>query len=365
MIPVAQPSFGVKEKQYLKSTIDSGWISSKGEFIEKFENAFAKKYKVGYAIAVSNGTAALHLALKALDIGQGDEVIVPNFTFISSANAIIHAGAKPVFVDVEKETWNIDPQDIERKITPKTKAILPVHLYGHPANMDSVMKIARKNNLKVIEDCAESQGAKANGSFVGSIGDIGCFSFFGNKIMTTGEGGMCTTNSKKLAEKIRILRSHGMDPKKRYHHPVVGFNYRMTNMQAAVGLGQLESVDKFIAKRDKIKIAYEKNLRGLIKSQKIQTTPKATWASPVCWFYSILVAKNKRDSLMKFLEKNGIETRPFFPPITTQEAYKQYAKTKTPVSEDLAKRGINLPTYFGLKNRDVEKICKLIKEFLK
>lgn len=365
MIPVAKPFFSDEEKRNLKLTIDTGWISSKGQFIEEFEESFAKKYGAKYAVAVSNGTTALQLALVAAGVGKGDEVLVPDFTFISSANSVVHAGAKPVFVDIEKTTWNIDPKDIEKKISKRTKAIMPVHLYGHPANMREIMRIAKKYGLRVIEDCAESQGAMIGKSYVGSIGDVGCFSFFGNKIITTGEGGMCLTSSKKLFEQMVIYRAHGMDPKKRYHHPVIGFNFRMTNMQAAVGLGQLHNVDRFIKRREQIRRLYEKCLSEEIRTDKIQTTPSEQWASPVCWFYSILVPKEKRDKLIKVLENNDVETRPFFPPISRQSAYSAYTRVKTPVSLDISERGINLPTFFELKDDKISEICKIIKGELK
>lgn len=365
MIPVAKPYFSNTEKKNLSTAINSAWISSKGRFIDEFEAAFAKKYKAKFAIALSNCTSALHLALVACGVGPGDEVIVPNLTFISSSNAVVHAGATPVFVDVEKHTWNIDPYQVEKRISAKTKAIMPVHIYGHPADMSKILKIARKHSLKVIEDCAEAQGAKVNNKFVGTLGDVGCFSFFGNKIMTTGEGGMCLTNSKTLANTIRLYRSHGMDPKKRYFHPVVGYNYRMTNMQAAVGLGQLSLVDKFISRREKIRSKYESGLRELINEGKIKTMPKEKWAKPVCWFFSILVEPSKRNKLIAHLEKNGIETRPFFPPITSQRAYKTHKKTVSPISQELSRRGINLPTFFELKDKEIKTITELIKDFLK
>lgn len=366
MIPVAQPSFSEEEKQLLNEAIDTGWISSRGKFIDQLEEEFAAAYGAKEGVSVSNGTTALHLALVAAGIGSGDEVIVPDFTFISSANVIIHAGATPVFVDVERDTWNIDPADFEAKITSKTKAVIPVHIYGHPANMDEVMRIARANKIFVIEDAAEAQGAKIGDKFVGTIGDIGCFSFFGNKIMTTGEGGMCITSSTELAEKMRLYRSHGMDPHKRYRHPVVGYNYRMTNMQAAVGLGQLHHVDSFIAERQKMKDQFDGELKELFESGEIEAMPHASWAAPVCWFYCITARDtSKRDGLMKHLENNEIDSRPFFFPIHLQESYKEYSHLSFPISEDLAARGINLPTFIGLEPGDITKITTAIKSFFK
>jgi len=365
MIYIANPFFGQNEKKYLKETIDTAWISSKGRFIEEFEKQFAKKYGAKYAVCCSNGTSALHLGLIGCGISEGDEVIVPNFTFISSANVIVHCGAKPVFVDVEEDTWNIDPKEIEKKITKRTKAIMPVHIYGHPANMIEIKKIADKHKLLIVEDCAESQGAKVKDKFVGRIGDAGCFSFFGNKIMTTGEGGMCITDSKKAYEKMCLYRSHGMDAVKKYHHPVVGYNYRMTNMQAAIGVGQLENVDKFIKRRDEIKERYEKNLQDLAEKGLVKLMPHKNWATPVCWFYCILVKASKRDELMKFLEKNGVDNRPFFPSISKQKAYSSHNSEKYPVSEMLSKSGLNLPTYYELKDKDIDYVTDQIKSFFK
>jgi len=364
MIPVAKPSFSSLEKKYLMQAIDSGWISSKGKFIEEFEQKFARKYG-GFATTTSNGTTALHLALVALGIGPGDEVIVPSFTFIASVNVVCHVGAKPVLVDIEKKTWNIDPAKIEAAITKRTKAIIVVHIYGQPAQMGKILKIAKKHNLKIIEDCAEAQGAKANNQYVGTIGDIGCFSFFGNKIMTSGEGGLCQTKSKKLHDLMSLYKSHGMDVKKRYSHPVIGFNFRMTNLQAAVALGQLEQVDSFIKKRDKIRAQYDKYLSDLFKSKTIEQMPNLGPDRPVCWFYCILTTPRDRDKLMAYLEKKGVETRPFFIPVHLQGAYKKLRHPKLSVSEEIGSRGINLPTFVSLKDSEIKLICNEIHNYFK
>lgn len=364
MIPVARPAFSKKERVNLIEAIDSGWISSKGKYIEQFEQAFAKKYGAKYAIASSNGTTALHLGLIAAGVKAGDEVIVPDFTFISSANAVVHCGAKPILADIEKESWCIDPEKIEKLITKRTKAIMAVHIYGRTADMKTIRKIADKHSLAVIEDCAEAQGAKIGGKYIGSFGEVGCFSFFGNKIMTTGEGGMCITDSKKMYETMKLYRAHGMSEQKRYHHPVVGYNYRMTNMQAAVGMGQLESVDEFIKEREHINSVYDKELSSLYNHKIIERMPENEKSKSVCWFYSILVKKNSRDALMDKLAKNGIETRPFFLPISKQECYK-YLKSSTGInSSKLSQEGINLPTFVGLKDGEIKKITSAIKEFV-
>ncbi|NQV08592.1 DegT/DnrJ/EryC1/StrS family aminotransferase, partial [Candidatus Woesearchaeota archaeon] len=255
-IPVAEPVLEGNELKYVTECVKTGWISSAGKFVKKFEEKFSKYCDCKYGVAVSNGTTALHLALVALGIKKGDEVIVPNFTFVATANAVVYVGGVPVFVDADKETWNIDVDKIEEKITSKTKAIIPVNIYGHPCDMNKIMDIAKKHNLYVIEDCAESHGAEYNGEKTGSFGDISCFSFYGNKIITTGEGGMCVTNNKELAEKMSMLKDHGMKPERRYWHETIGFNYRMTNIQAAIGLAQLENINKFIETKRENTIIY-------------------------------------------------------------------------------------------------------------
>ena len=243
-IPISQPSLGEREIEYVLSAVKSGWISSKGQYIDAFEKQFADFVGIKYALAVSNGTNALHLALASCGIKAGDEVIIPDLTFIATENAVRYTGADVVFVDIDKDTLCISPVSIERAITGKTKAIIPVHLYGHPANMREIMRIAKIHSLVVIEDAAEALGAEAYRQRVGSIGKCGVFSFYGNKIITTGEGGMLTTNDHITFEKARYLRDHAMDQHKRYWHTMVGFNYRMTNLQAAVGLAQMERIDK-------------------------------------------------------------------------------------------------------------------------
>jgi len=360
MIPIAEPSIGKEELNNVIDAVKSGWISSKGEFIINFEKNFAKYCNVKYGIAVSNGTVALHLALAALGIKKGDEVIVPTLTFIATANAVRYCNAKPVFVDSHPDYWCIDPEKIEEKITNNTKAIIPVHLYGHPCDMDAINDIAHDHNLYVIEDAAEAHGAEYKGKKVGSLGDISCFSFFGNKIITTGEGGICLTNNEELAEKMRILRDHGMTPNKRYWYDVIGFNYRMTNLQAAIGVAQIEKLDKFIEKKREIAKIYNSELKDI---DGIILPPEMKWAKNVYWMYSILI-ENKfrinRDELMKKLEEDGIETRPFFYPIHTMPPYKN--DENFPVAEKLSKEGINLPASVKLKTESIKKITKKIKE---
>ncbi len=362
-IPVAKPYLGKEELANVTKAVKDGWISSKGEFIGKFENEFAKYCGVNYGVATFNGTVALHLALAALGIKKGDEVLVPTLTFVATANAVMYCGAKPVFVDSHPDYWCINPQEIEKKITKKTKAIIPVHLYGHPCDMDPIMKIAKRHRLYLIEDCAEAHGAEYKGRKVGSFGDINCFSFFGNKIITTGEGGICVTNNKKLAYKMRILRDHGMNLKKRYWHDEMGFNYRMTNLQAAVGLAQVKKLDTFIGKGRKIARWYEEKLGDFAGKNLISLPPEMPWAKRVHWMYSILIENRfgvSRDRLMKKLEKEGIETRPLFYPIHSFSFYRKQGGF--PVAEGLSKKGISLPNSVGLSGNDINFISEEIKK---
>ncbi len=285
--PISQPKLNRNELNLITRAVKSTWISSTGEYIEEFEAKFAQTVGSKYTITASNGTTALHLALLALGIGPGDEVIVPTLTFVASANSVVYTGAKPVFVDIDEPTWTIDPQKIEKKITRSTRAVMPVHLYGYPARMDEILRITRKYKLKVIEDAAEAHGARINNEYVGTMGDIGCFSFYGNKIITTGEGGMITTNNKKLAEKIRLLKNHGMSTQKKYWHPVIGYNYRMTNLQCAIGLAQLNKLQTFLETRKQIAQWYRTNLR---KIPGIILPPENTSVyRGVNWLFTILV----------------------------------------------------------------------------
>jgi perosamine synthetase len=361
-IPVAEPEIGEAELKNVVEAVKSGWVSSKGPFIEKFEEKFSSYIGLKYGISTSNGTTALHLALAALEIKRGDEVIVPDLTFASVANVVIYTGAKPVFVDSHPEYWCIDPSKLEEKITKKTRAIIPVHLYGHPCNMDSIMETAKDHNLYVIEDCAESHGAKYKGRKVGTFGDIACFSFYGNKIITTGEGGMCLTKNEDLAEKIRVFRDHGMDTKKKYWHQVIGFNYRMTNLQAALGVAQLKKIDNFIEKKRKIAKTYNSFLKNV---QGVTLHPEMPWAKNVYWLYSILIDAKKyginRDDLMEKLAQKGIETRHFFYPMHIMPPYKRYAiNCRFHVAEKLSSSGINLPSSVKLKEEEIHEVVQLI-----
>ena len=362
-IPVAEPDIGEEELKLVSEAVRSGWVSSKGRFIEEFERGFADFVGMKYGVATSNGTVAIHLALVALGIGPGDEVIMPDLTFASVGNAIIYTGARPVFVDVHQSYWGMDPERVKEAITERTKAIIVVHLYGHPCDLDPLLEVAEDHGLYVIEDCAEAHGAEYKGRRVGSFGDIACFSFYGNKIITTGEGGMCLTNDYELAERMRMLRDHGMRPEKRYWHEVVGFNYRMTNLQAALGVAQLRRIDEFIRKKIEIARAYEAALDGI---EGITLHPEMPWAKCVYWLYSILVDEKayglSRDELKRRLAEEGVETRRFFYPMHVMPPYRPYLrqKQKFPVAERLASMGLNLPSGVKLSKDAVAYIADLI-----
>lgn len=358
-IPVYKPSLDGNERDYVLKCIDSTWISSKGEFVSKFENEFADYINVKYATSVCNGTVALHLALEALGIGEGDEIIVPTLTYIASVNAIKYTGAEPVFVDSLKDTWQLDPEDIKKKITSKTTAIMAVHLYGQPCDMDSILKIAKENDLYVIEDCAEAFGSMYKSKYVGNFGDIAAFSFFGNKTITTGEGGMVVTNNQTLFERAKHLKGQGLAKYREYWHDSIGYNYRMTNICAAIGLAQLEQADKFIEKKVQIANWYMENFKGLpIEFNKAYGEVKHTY-----WMCSILLDKaENRDVLRERLQNAGVETRPLFYPVHTMPMYSSKFKLH-PIAEDISLRGINLPSYPDMTKEQVDYISNVIKEF--
>lgn len=364
-IPVCEPLLGKKELEYVVDCIKKGWISSKGEYIEKFEEKFAKYCGCKFGITTTSGTTALHLALVSAGVGKGDEVIIPAFTMISTAFAIIYCGAKPVLVDSEPETWNIDVDQIEAKITKNTKAIMPVHIYGHPCDMDKILALAEEHDLYVIEDAAEAHGAEYKGKKVGGIGDVGCFSFYANKIITTGEGGMVVTNNEEIARKASSLRDLAFSKEKRFLHDDLGFNYRLTNIQAAIGLAQLEKIDKLVEKRRQNARFYNCLLKD-IKGIRLPTEKK--YAKNVYWMYSVLIENDfglNRDQLMHELEKRGIETRTFFIPMHQQPVFKKmglFRGEKYPVSELLSKRGLYLPSGSGLKKEQIKFICDSIKD---
>lgn len=358
-IPVYQPQLGGNEKKYVMDCLDSTWISSKGKYIGEFERQFAAYTEVKYAATVSNGTVALHVALIALGIGPGDEVIVPTLTYIASVNAIRYTGAQPVFVDSLPDTWQMDPVDVERKLTTKTKAILAVHLYGHPCDMDALCKIATDKRIFIVEDCAEAFGAKYKGRHVGSFGDISTYSFFGNKTITSGEGGMVVTNNSTLQDRVVHFKGQGLAKYRQYWHDVVGYNYRMTNICAAIGLAQLEQADSILASKRLIAETYQQLLHGLPVTLQGQTEDVVHSH----WMISILVEETEqREALREHLEQRGIETRPLFYPVHTMPMYAERFQQHK-VAEYLGWRGINLPSWPGMSPQDISFVADSIRSF--
>lgn len=356
--PVYQPSLKGNEKKYVDDCLDSTWISSKGKYIKLFEDSFSKFTDIKYSVAVSNGTVALHLALLTLGISDEDEVIVPTFTYIASVNAIRYVNAKPVFVDSDTQTWQIDPFKIREKITKKTKAIMAVHIYGHPCDMKQIKKIADEFNLYIIEDCAEAIGSYYDNKHAGSFSDISTFSFFGNKTITTGEGGMVCTNNKHLKEMVIRLKGQGLATGKEYFHDIIGYNYRMTNICAAIGFAQLERIVDILNEKDRIIAEYKQALKNVpvILHQEVGNVKHSFW------MFTILASSEKEKSeLRAFLAEYGIETRPAFHPVHTMPMY--IDKKTYPVAEDLGKRGINLPSYPDLTNDDIKFITSIISTF--
>ncbi len=361
-IPVNKFILNGNEKQYVNDCINSSWISSEGPYVKKFEENFSKSVDRYYGVAVSNGTAALEIAVKALNIGNGDEVIMPTFTIISCAGAIIKAGAKPVLVDSDIDTWNIDVHDIEKKITKNTKAIMVVHIYGLPVDMDPIINIANKYHLKIIEDAAEMHGQTYKARICGSFGDISTFSFYPNKHITTGEGGMIVTNSSSLADRCRSLRNLCFKKEKRFIHDEIGWNYRITNLQAAVGLAQLENLEKHIKKKRWIGSMYNKLLSGL---KSIQLPLEHTsYAQNIYWVYGIIVHDEfSVPKMMKSLGKRGIGTRPFFYPMHKQPVFKKmglFKNEKYPISEVMANQGFYIPSGIGLEEDEIKKVAEEI-----
>jgi perosamine synthetase len=365
-IPVAQPILTNNAKKYLLDCVDSGWLSSIGPYVARFEKTFAKYIGVRYGIATNSGTSAIHIALASLDIKNGDEVILPTLTMIATVLPIIYLGATPVLIDSEKETGNIDVAKIEEKISKKTRAIIVVHLHGHPVDMDPILDLANKYNLKVIEDAAEAHGAQYKGKKVGSFGNISCFSFYGNKIITTGEGGMCLTDDKKLAEKIRALGDIDRHHKRHFYHEKIAYTYRMSNLQAAVGLSQLENINEFVEKKRQIAVKYFKKLSSIPYLVLPEEKP---YAKSVFWQYGVLVKKNLYGnslSLAKYLNRLGIETRPFFMPMHQQPAFFKkglFNKEKYPVAEFLSQKGLCLPSALTVTDKQMDYVALKIKKF--
>jgi perosamine synthetase len=389
LIPVNAPLIAKNARRYVRDCLDTGWISSAGAYIGRFEEEFARYLGVAQAVTTTSGTTALHLALAAAGIGAGDEVIVPDLTMIAVPYAVLYTGARPILIDVERTTFNIDPERIEgflrkscrydsrkkalinRKTGGRVRALLPVHLYGHPCAMDGLMRLAREYGLLVIEDAAEAHGAlyrpgdeSKREVKAGAIGDIGCFSFYGNKIVTTGEGGMVVTNDAAIAEKARRLKDLAHDPKRRFLHTELAFNYRMTNVQAAIGLAQLEEIERYIAIKRKMAAAYGK---GLGRIDGLTLPKEMPWAMSVYWMYAVVVEKAfglSRDALMTALKAMGVDTRSFFIPVHEQPIFAKDESLRAadfPVSTELSRKGFYLPSGLALTSAQIASVCRAVK----
>jgi perosamine synthetase len=363
-ISVASPNLDGNELAYVTDCIKTNWISSQGQYVRKFENLFTEYHEQRASLAVSNGTVALHLALVALGIGEGDEVIVPDLTFAASVNAIIYTGATPVLVDVEHDTWNINIEKAEKLITAKTRAIMPVHLFGHPCDMKAINILAVKHELLIIEDCAEALGSLYQGRPVGVFGDVATFSFFGNKTITTGEGGMVVFKDLKIAEYASVLRDHGMEKTRRYWHAHVGYNYRLTNIQAAIGVAQYERLAEFVSAKRKIAATYN-NCISKINFLTIPAERKDCVNS--YWLYTFLVNEDapfSRDNLIEYLSLCGVESRPVFFPIHEMPPYESFGnKSQLLVSSYISSSGISLPSASSLTNEEQLFVCNCIEKF--
>lgn len=364
-IPLAQPDLSGREEEYVTDAVRSSWISSTGAYVDRFEAEFADLCATKSAIAVCNGTVALHLALLALDVRPGDEVLVPSLTYVATANAVRYVGAEPVFVDVDPLTWCLDPELIESHITPRTRGIIPVHLYGHPADMDAINHLAGVHGLWVVEDAAEAHLATYRGRPVGGLGDVGTFSFYGNKVLTSGEGGALTVDNQQLELRLRTLRGQGMDPNRRYYFPVVGYNFRLTNVACAILCAQLEHADEMIARRRTIFDRYQERLDG---TSGLSFQPVADWAEPAPWLFSVTIDPEQfgrsAEGLAQALGVQGIETRPFFVPLHTLPPFREGADARNtilPITEHLATRGLNLPTFPELALDQVDRICDTVR----
>jgi perosamine synthetase len=369
MIPVAEPMLGEHELEYVTDAVKSGWVSSIGHYVTEFERGIAAACTADEGVATCNGTAALHLALAVMGVGPGDEVIVPTLTFIATANAVRYLGATPVFVDSDPTHWCMDPVAVERWITPRTKAIVPVHIYGHPADMDAIIALAHRHGIAVVEDAAEALGASYRGRSVGALGDVGVLSFYGNKLITTGEGGMLVTNSKRIAERARMLRDHAMDPDRRYWHDEIGFNFRITNIQAAMGVAQLERLPWLLARKREIAARYKAGFAGI---PNVCIQGEASWAGSSCWMSTIEVLGdeflshdgstigNARDRLADALRARGVDTRPVFIPLHMLPPYRKASVFRH--AQGIARRGLSLPSAASLTDADQDYVIECVRD---
>ncbi|EAR19345.1 perosamine synthetase [Synechococcus sp. WH 7805] len=360
-MPLYKPWLTDKEEKYVSECMKSTWISSKGKFVEEFERCFSEYVGSPYATTICNGTAALHLALLSLGLKAGDEVIVPTLTYIASVNAITYVGATPVFCEIDKNTWQLDPKDVEKRISSKTKAILAVHLYGHPCDMDKLVAVSQKNNIFLIEDCAEAIGSKFNNKHVGNFGHVSTFSFYGNKTITTGEGGMVTTSDPHIYHFIKKAKGQGLSETREYWHDSIGYNYRMTNICCAIGLAQLEKINEILKKKREIAHRYAYNF----KNYPITFHEESSSSVHSYWICSILLPSPQECVNARLLLKdNSVETRPLFPPIHLMPIYEGSSGDYV-ISEDISERGFNLPSYPELTFDQVDYISNLVIQALK
>ncbi len=367
-IPVCTPCFIGNEERYTSEAVRTAWVSSSGAYIEKFETSFSEYCGVRHGITTSSGTTALHLALRALDIGPGDEVIIPDFTMVAVLAAVLYCGATPVFLDVAADTWCLDPEQLESRISKNTKAIVVVHTYGHPADMEAIRRITKGHDIAIVEDAAEAHGAEYRGVRCGNLSDISCFSFFGNKIMTTGEGGMVLTNDDTLAERCRYFKNlcfPATGPRD-YVHEDLGYNYRMTNLQAAVGLAQVETIDQLVDRRIRNARFYNEELADV---PGLQLPVEKDYAKNVYWMYGIVVDPQtfgcSRDQLMASLKERRIDSRYFFRPLHRQGLLKKCGHEIAgdfPITEMLSERGLYLPSSSALTEAELSRVCQAIKK---
>jgi perosamine synthetase len=376
VIPVSEPFLGERELEYVTACLRSGWVSSAGEYIDRFEAGWAEYCGRRRGIAVSNGTVALQLAVAALGLEPGDEVIMPAFTIISCPLAVLYNGGAPVLVDSEPETWCLDVGALESLVSRRTRAIMPVHIYGHPVDMDAVLAVAERHGLAVIEDAAEAQGAeyltdrngpKAAWRRCGSMGSASCFSFYANKLVTTGEGGMVLTDDEALADRLASMRNLSFDPQQRFRHLELGYNFRLTNLQAALGVAQLERLDAAVDRKRELAQLYAERLRGV---QGLQLPVERPWARSIYWMYGVVLddqAPLDAAALGLELQKRGIETRPFFLALHEQPALRQcglFTNDRHPVAERIARRGLYLPSGIGLTDEQVRHVTNAVSEVL-
>jgi perosamine synthetase len=366
-IPVSEPLIGDNTLPLVRECIETGWVSSEGRFIPEFERKWADYCGVGHGVAVSNGTTALQVAMKALKLEPGSEVIMPSYTIISCAIAVLEADCVPVLVDCDPETWCMDPDLVERALTSRTRAIMPVHMFGHPVDMRRIMEIAVKHDLRVIEDAAEAHGAEIEGRRVGSFGDMSCFSFYANKIITTGEGGMVVTANDVYADRLRSLRNLCFKPERRFYHTEIGHNYRLTNMQAAVGVAQVDRVDDHIRRKRQMAKAYHEQLSDL---QQLELPVERDWAKNVYWMYCLILADDVPFDAVEFarrLHAKGIGTRPLFLGMHEQPVLLErglFADQRFPVTERLARRGLYLPSGLTLEQGQIDRVSAAVRDVL-